>query len=504
MCGILAISINGTEKDLQKIVKAHESLSKRGPDRGCMYIEETRIYAFRRLSIVNTSTEADQPFHIGDVAMLCNGEIYNHKLLEDTYNLSCDTKSDCECIIQLYNKIGFCDMVRCLDGDFAIIILEGDNIYIARDRIGVRPLFYGTTFSGNFAVGSTAESLCDYCTDVKQLLPCMAIYNRIDKSFVKIHYTNNIENIYTYMDTRYIIRKLLTESIQKRLMSDRPIGCMLSGGLDSSLVASIMCKLIGPKNVRTYSIGIKGSKDLEYAKIVSDYLGTIHTEVLFTPQEGFDAIPNVIKDIESYDVTTVRASVGMWLLAKYISKNTDDIVIMSGEGADEIFGGYLYFHHAPTPEQFETETSQLVSRLYEYDVLRADRCISSHGLEPRVPFLDRTFLDYVLKIPGELRKPIDGYEKYILRASFEEGDYLPLDVLWRRKDGFSDGVSGSDGKKWYEEIQHYIGESGVENEEKYYRKILDKHFPTFQPKIDRWLPKWVEHNGDPSGRNIVF
>lgn len=510
MCGILAVCKDQEETDLVKIVNAHDSLKKRGPDRGCLYMREKEIYGFRRLSIVDTSVQADQPFHSGDVVVMCNGEIYNHKELEEEYDLKCSSKSDCECILKLYEKFGFEKTVHLLDGVFAIIILDKNIVYMARDRVGVRPLYYAKNNSGNFVVASTAQALSGYCIGTEQLSPGISQYDRATNNLTTIPYTPKITNIYPNLDTREIIHNLLTKAVKKRLMSDRPVACMLSGGLDSSLVTSIMCKLIGVDKVRTYSIGMQGSEDLKYAKIVAEHLGTQHTEVTFTPQEGYNAIPNVIRDIESYDVTTVRASVGMWLLAKYISENTKDIVIMSGEGSDEIFGGYLYFHHAPSPMEFEEETRRLVKNLYKYDVLRADRCISSHGLEPRVPFLDKELLDFVLKIPGELRQPIAGYEKYILRSAFDNGKYLPKEVLWRRKDGFSDGVSGGE-KKWYEHIQEMIVEQRyggitpnclVQEEECHYRDIFQEHFPNYDLKIERWLPKWVEHNGDPSGRNV--
>jgi len=500
MCGIIVVCIDNTEKDIVKIIKAHRMLSKRGPDRGAIFIKHDKIYGFRRLSIVDMSMNGDQPFHSNNIVMMCNGEIYNHKELQKQYNLEYDSESDCECIIKLYQKIGFLEMIKVLDGVFAIVIFDRNKVYLARDRVGVRPLFYGTTFSGNFAVASTFGALSGYCNDVQQLCPCIATYDKTHKILHKLSHQYPIIELNEKDYTKNRIKYLLTESVSKRLMSNRPIACMLSGGLDSSLITSIMCKLIGSDKVRTYSIGMEGSEDLKYAKIVADYLGTKHTEVTFTPQEGFDAIPYVISDLESYDVTTVRASVGMWLLSKYISENTDDIVIMSGEGSDEIFGGYLYFHYAPSVTEFEQESKRLVHNLHQYDVLRSDMCISSHGLEPRVPFLDKNFTDFALSIPGQFRQPINGIEKHLLRKSFSEDNYLPIEVLWRRKDGFSDGVSGTQ-KKWYEQIQDFIGgdNPSVETEEQYYKSLLPENYNI---TIDRWLPKWVDHNGDPSGRNI--
>jgi asparagine synthase (glutamine-hydrolysing) len=290
-------------------------------------------------------------------------------------------------------------------------------------------------------------------------------------------------------------------------MSDRPMGCLLSGGLDSSLVASILVKFLGGKNVRTYSIGMQGSTDLYYAKKVANFLGTDHHEVLFTPEEGFAVIPEVIRTLGSYDITTIRASVGMYLLSKYISENTTDKVIFSGEGSDEVLEGYLYFHNAPTPKEGEDESVRLIRNLHLYDVLRADRCISTNGLEPRVPFLDRKFVDVTLSLSEDQKKPSSGFEKYILRKAFT--GYLPDDVLWRRKEGFSDGVS-SVKKSWYNYIQEFIepiipdylfNPNFPSKEAMYYKMIFDNIFPNYKLDVTYWMPKWSNTN-DPSGRLI--
>lgn len=511
MCGILAIFCRNEQRQHQEITAGYETLTKRGPDCGSLTFDNSNIFGFRRLSIVDTSEAGNQPFYSGDVTLLCNGEIYNHKYLEETYDLQCESKSDCECIIHLYKKIGFDNTIKLLDGVFAIVLVDKDNVYIARDRIGIRPLFYGITNDNNFCVASTSSAITGYCKWTKPFKPSFGKYD--------IRYNRIRTSKYEY--ARYdtsggrvcnIINETLTRAVSKRLMTDRPMCCMLSGGLDSSLVTSILCKLIGSENVRTYSIGMEGSQDLKYAKIVSEYLGTQHTEVTFTPEEGFAAIPEIIKDLESYDITTVRASVGMWLLAKYISENSDNIVVLSGEGSDELLMGYLYFHYAPSVYEADKESRRLIDQLYIYDVLRADRCISSHGLEPRVPFLDKYFVNLCLSISPELKVPVNGIEKYQLRKAFED-NYLPNEVLWRRKDGFSDGVSGAE-KKWYEQIQefveeiisdeefHHVEEKFPSKEAYFYKKTFDDLFPTFQPRYDYWLPKWVDHGGDPSGRNL--
>lgn len=525
MCGILAIfNKSKTKHDMNdigytidkvmencKMLKGFDVLKKRGPDTSTIIRKNNIILGFTRLAIVDTSITGNQPFIEGDISMMCNGEIYNHKDLEEKYDLKCKSKSDCECILHLYKKIGFEKTVRELDGVFAIVLVDGNQLFMARDRIGVRPLFTGTTKSGNFVIASVAGALTGYCNDVKPFTPGI-LSTRWDVDYIGTFKPWGVPNIGIITSSIVSIRpdyrpikNVLTNAVKKRLMSDRQICCMLSGGLDSSLITSIMCKLVGAENVRTYSIGMEGSIDLEYARKVAEYLGTNHHEVLFTPQEGFDCIPNVIRDLECYDITTIRASVGMWLLSKHISENTEDIVLFSGEGADELFCGYLYFHHAPDISELEKESVRLVNELYLYDVLRADRCVSSHGLELRVPFLDKDVVDTVLYTPGCHRKPIDGIEKKLLRDAFRD-DYLPDDVLWRRKDGFSDGVSGKD-KSWYQYIEEFVDakvdqlpDSFPSKEAYYYKKVYDELFPTYQPKYDYWMPKWIECYGNPSGR----
>lgn len=507
MCGILAIYCKNRVEDLKPVKNAQEILSNRGPDSD-HFSTSPHILGFRRLAIVEPDEKAMQPFQKEGITVLCNGEIYNHKKLEYTYNLKCESGSDCECILHLYRNFGFETMIKYLSGDFAIAIIDGDDMYFGRDRIGVRPLFYGRTVDGNLAVASYARALTDYCPNVKQVPPGWGHYNKETDGINFYEYSYPEYNVGGVSISK-LVHSNLIKAVEARLMSDRPIGCLLSGGLDSSLIASILCRLIGGKNVRTYSIGMNGSLDLYHARKVSEYLGTNHTEIIFTPKEGFEAIPDVIRDLESYDITTIRASVGMWLLSKWIAKHTEDTVLLSGEGADELFCGYLYFHYAPSPEALGIESKRLVKNLYLYDVLRADRCVSSHGLELRVPFLDKSLVDLCLAIKPELRMPQNGMEKHLLRTAFKESGFLPDSVLWRRKDGMSDGISGS-GKRWYEHIQDFVEplitddewkKSGLPSKEAtYYRKIYDEMFPTYQPKYEYWMPQWVKHDGDPSGR----
>lgn len=516
MCGILAILCENDQTQLNLILKSHEMLSNRGPDCSSLIMNKNMILGFQRLAINDMSTKGNQPFRSGNIRMICNGEIYNHKELETEYNLTCESKSDCECILHLYKMFGFRRTIELLSGDFAIVLLDEDTVYFARDCIGVRPLFYGFTNDNNFAVASYARALTGFCKNVVHFHPGIGEYRKgvVNTETYNDMLFNNISPCFlSHDEVRTLVNTTLTEAVKARLMSDRPVGCLLSGGLDSSLVVSILCKVLGPSNVRTYSIGMEGSADLRFAKEVANYLGTKHTEVLFTAEEGIACIPEVIRDIESYDITTIRASVSMWMLARYIKKNTEDIVILSGEGSDELFCGYLYFHYAPSAEELERESSRLVDRLYEYDVLRADRSVSSHGLELRVPFLDKNMVKLCLSIPGEIKSPQNNMEKHLLRTSFIDG-YLPDSVLWRRKDGMSDGVSGHT-KKWYEHIQDYVdtiitdeeynqtGNKFPSKEAYYYKKLYDEQFPNYQPVYEYWLPKWVNHGGDPSGRILT-
>jgi len=515
MCGIIAVfnDENINTETFNEIYKSYLFLSSRGPDCGNLIIKDKSVIGFRRLSINDLSEFGNQPIVSDDLqtSLVCNGEIYNHKKLEEEYKISCKSSSDCEVISHLYKKLGFFETIKILDGDFAIVISDGDMVHFARDRVGVRPLFTGKTKEGFLAIASLAKSLLSFCDDVKQVPPSMVSYNRKTKQFITNNYIYNLKSIQPY--SQYSdIKDILTDSVRKRLLSDRPIGCLLSGGVDSSLITSILCKLLGPRNVRTYSIGMEGSSDLKYAQIVADYLKTDHTQVLFTPQEGIDAIPEVIQSLETYDITTIRASVGMYILSKYIKNNTKDKVIFSGEGSDELLCGYLYFHNSPTPSSAEEESLRLINDLYKYDVLRADRTVSGNGLELRVPFLDRDFLDLSISLTGNQKVPIFGYEKYILRKAFEN-NYLPEEILWRRKTAFSDGVSPTT-KSWYEIIQEYVEtqikdyewlehkDSFPSKEALWYKKIFDIYFPNFKKPIDYyWMPKWTNAT-DPSARDF--
>lgn len=497
-------------KNLKTILESCQSLKNRGPDKTVSRITSTGIYMFHRLAINDTSSRGDQPMFSQGVMLMCNGEIYNCEKLAKEYNLNLNSKSDCEVILQLYHKFGFVETITKLDGVFAVVLVDGDMVYLARDRIGVRPLFTGTTSDGDLSVCSVVNPLLKFCGSVEAFPPgLIAKYSKEDffpiitpiyKDAIRIP-LSRINN------AAERLHNILLESVKKRLLSDRPIACLLSGGLDSSIVTALLCKL-SPYKVRTYSVGMEGSTDLHYAKIVAKHLGTEHHEILFTPEEGFSCVQKVIEILGSYDITTIRASVGMYIVSKFIKEKGKDVVIMSGEGADELLCGYLYFHNAPNCNEAEKETLSLVKNLYLYDVLRADRIISSQGLELRVPFLDKNVVDTVLSIPAVDKIPMDGYEKFFLREAFE--NYLPKEVLWRQKCAFSDGVS-SVKKSWYQHIQEmvenkipdeiYNPKKYVSKEAMYYKLIFDSLFPGYNLEIPYWMPKWSDAK-DPSARTL--
>lgn len=502
MCGIFAFFGSPDSEVCQRCL---DTLTPRGPDNSKTIIDSSKFLGFRRLAINDLTPAGDQPMTEGDVSLMCNGEIYNHLEIEQEYNITCTSRSDCEVILRAYCAgISIPDICDMINGDFAFIIIDGDKKIAARDRVGVRPLFYGFTDSNDLVVASEvkAMSICGYINHVKP-----GFVYEFSNNTITTRYFDPFLTFQREFPGQGELRRLLTNAVKLRTESDRPIGCLLSGGLDSTIITYLLVQILGAENVRTYSIGMTGSIDLEYARKVANFLHTRHTEVVFSPQEGIEVIPDVIKALESYDITSVRASVGMYLLGKWISQNTSDKVIFSGELSDELLCGYLYFHHAPNHKEAEDESKRLVSQVYKYDALRADRCISCHGLELRVPFADKYVLEYCLGLSGSIKRPTGGVEKSHLREQFV-GD-IPKDILWRRKDGFSDGVS-SIGKPWYSYIQEYVEDKVeldpecVSKEASYYKGLYDKLYPYYPKPIDEhWMPKWVDvDKANPSGRII--
>jgi asparagine synthase (glutamine-hydrolysing) len=519
MCGILAII--GKGKDEQLVRELSKRMTHRGPDESDLHITENgHILSHERLSIIDLHS-GRQPIQGTSTAwMVHNGEVYNHQALRDGVlkGHTFRTKSDSEVIVHLYEefKYDFCNM---LDGDWAFVVVDGDDFIAGRDPMGVKPLYYGLDDRGRIYFASEMKPIADQCKTFSTFPP--GHYYTPNTGFVK-YYHPEYED-YTKADQELdldLIRETLTEATRKRLMSDVPIGVLLSGGLDSSLTSSIASRLLkeSGKKLHSFSIGLDAdAPDAKAAKKVAEYLGTEHHEIHFTIEQGIEILDKLIWHLETYDVTSIRASTPMYFLSKAIT-DMGIKVVLSGEGADEIFGGYLYFRNAPTVEDFQKETIERVQKLFTADLLRADKSTMAHGLEARVPFLDKAFLDMAVRIKPEEKMPktYDGKEKYILRKAFDTPDnpYLPDEVLWRQKEQFSDGV----GYNWIDQLIEYCSSqvtdaqlAGAEAEFPYntpttkeayfYRSIFNKYYPQVSAAqtVRKWIPKWQE-NQDPSGR----
>ena len=530
MCGIIAIQeLETPSKDPKQNVEALIHLFPRGPD-AMDYIQLEKVFlGFTRLSINDLSDAGMQPMKNEDstVWLICNGEIFNHKDIQTNHHLQSKSKSDCEVILHLYMKyrdmeLEFIDWILQLDGEFAFVIYDSvkERLFACRDRYGVRPLFQGMISGQVIGYASEMKALT-FCDSVHQVSP--GTYEFVDKSnTVTSHIYHSVffktpTCEHTHDQILKNINHLFKKAIEKRLMSDRPICCLLSGGLDSSLVSSIVASHFPPYTIHTFSIGLEGSPDLYYAKKVSEYIMSVHHEIIVTQEEFLNHIEETIRTIESYDTTSVRASVGNLLVSKYISKNTDFKVVFNGDYSDEVCGGYKYFKNAPSPLEFDHECRRLVSDICYFDSLRSDRTISSQGLEARVPFSDHDFVEYYFSIPEEIRTQPD---KLLLRRAFENDKLLPDEILWRAKEAFSDGVSTQE-NSWHKILKEFIDKQ-INDEEfmnqsnnmiinkpmlketYYYRKIYNTYYHKYEDIIPYyWLPKWCNDKLiDPSAREI--
>ncbi len=513
MCGFLAQSDSSKLEDFKE---SFEKIHHRGPDHSSLVTLDNALLGFHRLSIMDLSPLGNQPFYQEEDYLICNGEIYNYQELIDEIDFNPVSESDCEILLPLYHRFGLKKMVEKLDAEFAFVIYDHKRgkLLAARDPIGIRPLFYGTTEQGNLCFGSEVKAL-QHCSDIKPFPPGhyydgKEFHEYIDHGEVKGFIKPTIE------EAAKGINKYLSAAVLKRLQSDAPLGFLLSGGLDSSLVCAIAAKH-SDKPLTTFSIGMdEDAIDLKYAKIVADHIGSVHHEVIITKDDVLGALRDVIWHLETYDITTVRASIGMYLVCKYVKEKTDLKVILTGEVSDEIFG-YKYTDFAPDGSEFQKEAAKRVRELYIYDVLRADRCISAHSLEARVPFSDKDFVDYVMSLDPELKMNFTGKGKYLLRKAFEEGDYLPEEILWREKAAFSDAVGHSmvDYLKAYaeecytdqdysEKIIQYKHARPFTKESLLYREIFEEFYPG-QAKLikDFWMPNKLWKNcdvSDPSAR----
>ena len=572
MCGIFSLLNNNNKyhiNDSLVIEKQFNKGKKRGPEYSKLENYMQISLGFHRLAINGLNTVSNQPIVYKDIILICNGEIYNYKQLYNTMDMTPETDSDCEVIIHLYIKYGIEQTLNMLDGVYSFILLDNrtssekltNYLYIARDPLGVRPLYKLYNIDDNDKIynlfGFSSELKClEYFYNsnlqkyrLEQFEPgsysCFKLESKVKacwepvfqnkKFFIPLFSytelsrdTNNIYEVFLSGIDHY-----LNAAVNKRCnTTERPVACLLSGGLDSSLIAALVANYFrqNGKIIETYSIGLAESEDLKYAKIVSEYVGTNHTEIIVTEDDMFNAIPEVIEALESYDTTTIRASLGNYLIGKYIKENSDAKVIFNGDGADELFGGYLYMNKCPDDIEFDKETRRLLKDIHLFDVLRSDKSISSNGLEPRTPFLDRSFLNYVLSIPPYFRNHTNfkKSEKYLLRESFNSNNFkdsfhmqiLPDTILYRKKEAFSDGVS-SKGRSLFTILQEKIADklnkvdelnetnnhcfqfkANIETEKKYYKQIFDILYPNCQNIVPYfWMPKYTEAT-DPSARTL--
>jgi asparagine synthase (glutamine-hydrolysing) len=410
-------------------------------------------------------------------------------------------KNDCACLIPLIEQYGMLEAMKMIEGEFAMCYSDGTSVQAARDPFGVRPLFM-TKVGDTLALASEAKALVHFGSRI-EIFPPGHVYDSVTDQFTP-YYSYDLN-----------VKRALTEAVRTRVSNtDKELGFLLSGGLDSSLVVALANGVLG-KQIRTFSVGIEDSPDVLAARVVSKHFNTNHTEFRFDVDEGLENLENVIWSLESYDTTTVRASVPMWLLARYISQKTDCTVILSGEGSDELFGGYLYFHYAPDTESFTAENARRLRLIHLFDGLRADRCMSAHGLELRVPFLDVNVVDAGMTMNQELKRPKDGVEKWYLRHLFEGS--LPHEILWRQKNGMSDAVGYAWVKAVKEHAEKVVTDSDFEmikakagahnvpltKEEALYRKIFWKLFGYEQDHLisEIWRPKWTDVT-DPSATQL--
>ena len=511
MCGIFFCQNSNKEN----IINNFKSIAHRGPDTTKYKILDNNYFlGFHRLAINGLNSKSDQPLFVNGVYLICNGEIYNYKNLANEYNINLVTDSDCEIIIHLYHRLGVQNMLNSLDGVFAFVLVDTykNILCIARDPIGIRSL-YITDNKEDICVASEMKAIHQY-GKVKQFPPGH-FYHSDTKLIEKYYHFSYLPKIDNILEIKFNIKKKLKNAVQKRLMSERPIGCILSGGLDSTLITALVCEHYKPYTMNTYTIGLEGSVDLKYAKIASEYLKTNHHQFILTEKQFLNAIEETIQQIESYCTTTVRASVGNYLISKFISQQNDDKVIFCGDVADEIFGSYRGLINAPNENDFFFENLKLIEDVHYFDVLRSDKSISGAGLEARVPFADKDFVKYVMSInPTNKMFNDKEIEKLILRDSFN--GYLPDELLYRRKEAFSDGVSSMQ-RSWYEIIQEFTYRLYTEQElnEKihkykynppydkeslYYREIFEKYYPKQEKTIPYFWKQPFSKNLDPSAR----
>lgn len=519
MCSIIGyIGANLSEKEVRSYF---ERTVSRGPDMTRILNLGNGFLGFHRLAIMGLNESGMQPFSAFGNSVVCNGELYGFRLLKkklEEKGYTFQSESDCELLLPLYREYGT-DMFRMLDAEFAMILYDGASgqLIAARDPIGIRPLYYGYLPSKEIIFASEPKNLVGLCRHILPFPPGhyykdgkFVCYRNISKSTALVE--DDVETAYKKIHDK------LEAGILKRLDADAPVGFLLSGGLDSSLVCAVAARHL-KKPIRTFSIGMDiDAIDLKYAKQVADYLGADHTEVIISKEDVLAALPDVVALLGTYDITTIRASIGMYLVCKYIHEHTDLRVLLTGEISDELFG-YKYTDFAPSPEAFQQEAEKRIRELHMYDVLRADRCISVNSLEARVPFGDLDFVEYVMNLDPKRKVNSYGKGKYLLRHAFE-GDYLPHDILMREKAAFSDAVGHSmvdDLKEYAQQLytdeqfearrKRYTFATPFTKESLLYRELFERYYPG-QAKmvVDFWMPNkaWEGCNvNDPSARVLT-
>jgi len=518
MCGIFAAIDSSLSTEV--LEKWSDKVAHRGPDSSRSQSLNSRIFlGFNRLRINGINEASDQPMELDGVYLIANAEVFNHKKLEEKYGYKMKSQSDCEVILHLYHQFGFEETIKQLDAEFAIVLYDSnkDIVYAARDHLGIRGMYEGTKGSEQY-FASEAKALV-FCDHVQHFKPRHIWNSKTKKHTPYYELTFSVHEEQSEEVHLDKINTLLVEAVEKRMMSDRNIGCLLSGGLDSSLISAIVARAADdPADIQTFSIGMEGSPDLIAAQIVADHIGTTHHSIQATEQDFLDALEHTVYICGSYDVTTIRASVGHQLVCKWIKENANVKVIFTGETADE-FGSYLYFQNAPSPQDFQTESVRLLEDIHYFDMLRGDRSVSSAGLEARVPFADKKFMDYYMGIdPSQRMFDNERIEKYLIRKAFQKENLLPKSVLWRRKNGFSDSVSKKD-KSWStvikEHVDTIITDQEYEQEKSqfqfappqtkegyYYRKLFKQFYGDACDRLTpyQWLPKWCGDVKDPSAR----
>ena len=546
MCGIVcSFNIKQPAQDLRpQVLKMSKKIRHRGPDWSGIFSNEKAILAHERLSIVDPESGKQPLFSKdGKLVLAVNGEIYNHQEIRKEFEGKYEflTKSDCEVILALYREKGP-DFLEDLNGIFAFALydIENDIFLIGRDHIGIIPLYQGWDKEGTYYVASELKALEGYCSEIEEFLPGQFYYSPDGKPTQwYLREWMSYETVKNNTSDIDELRVALEAAVERQLMTDVPYGVLLSGGLDSSIISAIAKKYASKRiesgnvqdawwpQLHSFAVGLVGSPDLAAARKVADHIGTIHHEINFTVQEGLDAVRDVIYHVETYDVTTIRASTPMYLLARVI-KSMGVKMVLSGEGADEIFGGYLYFHKAPNAEEFHKETVRKLDKLHLYDCLRANKSLASWGVEGRVPFLDKEFMDVAMRLNPKDKMAGNGkMEKWILRKAFE--DYLPESVTWRQKEQFSDGV----GYNWIDTLREMTSQlvtdeqmekvnetfpvnPPMNKEEYYYRTIFTDFFPSEAaskcvpsvPSVACSTPIALEWDAafknlnDPSGRSV--